>query len=100
MKYIRQALKPVWFNCDESKIYASATLGKHPCNEWYEFDDRQDALEMINLFDSQRFVDTFTYYNGEYYLSEDIIWDGDSIQNLVNLRLAGIGEMISSESNF
>ena len=100
MKYQKQTHEPSWFNSDDSKMYASATFGTHPFNEWYEFDDRQDALDMINLFDSQRFVDTFTYYNGEYYLSEDILWDGDSIQNIVNLRPAEIDEMIHAESAF
>tara|TARA_R100000231_G_scaffold138048_1_gene115546 strand:+ start:720 stop:1022 length:303 start_codon:yes stop_codon:yes gene_type:complete len=100
MKYKRQPQKPDWFYSDDSKIYASATFGTHLSNEWYEFDDRQDALEMVNLFESQRFVDNFTYYNGEYYLSEDIIWDGDCIQNLVNLRPAEIDEMINAESAF
>jgi len=100
MKYLKQPHKPDWFNSTDFKIYASATFGTHLSNEWYEFDDRRDALEMINLFDSQRFVETFTYYNGDYYLSEEIIWDGDSIRNIVNLKPADIGEMISAESNF
>ena len=100
MKYKKQSQQPEWYNSDASKIYASSTFGAHPFNEWYEFDDRHDALDMINLFESQRFVDNFTHHHGEYYLTEEIIWDGDSIQNLVNLTPADLSEMIAAESNF
>ena len=101
MKYAKQTTRPDWYQSDDSKIYEAATFGTNPSNEWYEFDDRQDALDLINqTFGSQTFIDTFINHNGDYYLCEEIIWDGDSIQNLANLEPAELGEMVAAESQF
>jgi hypothetical protein len=45
MKYASQSNKPDWYRSDDTKLYHSATSGSSPFNEWYEFDDRAEALE-------------------------------------------------------
>ena len=101
MNYAQQAHKPEWYKADNTKLYHAATSGSSPLNEWYEFDNREDAIDLINsAFESQSFIDSFSFFNGDYYREDEIIWDGDSIQNLVNLQPAEIGEMVDAESRF
>ena len=101
MQYSQQSNAPEWFKSDDSKIYHSATSGTSPSNEWYEFDDRDDALDLINkAFHSQSFIDRFTEWNGEYYYTDEIIWDGDSPRNLVCCNKADLADMIQAESPF
>ena len=58
MKYASQSNKPDWYRSDDTKLYYSATSGSSPFNEWYEFDDRSDALDLAaKSFDSQSVVD-------------------------------------------
>lgn len=55
-KYAQQAAKPLWFNEHPDWLYASATSGNSPFNEWYGFQSRQAALEIIrDTFRSCRF---------------------------------------------
>ena len=54
MHYSQQSSAPKWFQSDESKIYESATMGSSPFNEWYEFDDRKDAIIALAAGDDVR----------------------------------------------
>ena len=68
MKYEQSATAPKWFQSDNSKLYASATSGSSPFNQWYEFDDRCDAIWDSGMtFDSQPFMDGFCFFEGEIY---------------------------------
>lgn len=108
MQYKQSATAPEWFQSDESKIYASATSGSSPFNEWYEFDDRADALELIGkTFDSQSFVDHFCWFNGEIYdydqFTPESVEAADDIDGYVlkqGAEVASIGEMVEAESRF
>lgn len=114
MQYAKQSTAPAWFKSDDTKLYESATSGTSPFNEWYEFDDRADALGLINnAFDSQSFIDRFEYAQGEYYHSEDLHGllieqfgkDHDFSEvidkaDLTTLTPANLGEMIDAESRF
>ncbi len=114
MKYAKQESAPEWFRADDSKIYESATSGSSPFNEWYEFDDRADALELISkCFDSQSFVDRFQDAQGEFYESEELHGllveqfgqdhDFDEVVDLADLSgllPSNLGEMIEAESRF
>lgn len=71
MNYASQAYKPDWYESDDTKLYYSATSGSSPFNEWYEFDDRSNALDYIaKLFHSQSVVDRFYFNEGELYVRE------------------------------
>ena len=114
MQYSKSSSAPAWFKSDDSKIYASATSGSSPFNEWYEFDDRADAIKLINsAFDSQSFIDHFQAAQGEYYDAEELFSlltkqfgeDHDFSEviddaDLSSLTPAGIGEMVEAESRF
>lgn len=68
MKYAKQPHKPDWYQSDDSKIYGCAVFGTSPFNEWYEFKDHEDALDLIKVFNSVSCIDEF---NGEYYRTEE-----------------------------
>ena len=89
MNYEQKANKPEWFKSDPRNIYASATAGTSPFNEWYEFKDYKEAIESISsLFKSQSFIDRFTLSDdGTHYLDEE------GLQ-------ASIQEMVEAESKF
>lgn len=100
MKYANQAKAPEWYQSDNSKTYKSATSGSSPFNEWYEFDDRADALQFIHEnFNSQTFVDQFIEWKGEYYYECYFVWDGD-IKPLEDGAVADLQDMINAESRF
>ena len=100
MKYEKQASRPDWYQSDENKTYAAATSGSSPFNEWYEFDDRDDALQIIQTeFRSQSFVDNFVEWAGEYYYTTDVQWDGD-IPLVEKGAEADIQDMVNAESKF
>ena len=100
MKYAQQKIKPEWFNKDASKNYYSSTSGTHFLNEWFEFNDREDALKFISeTFTSQTFIDRFTEWKGEYYYNEDTKWDGD-IPIIQKGLEADIQDIINAESPF
>jgi len=78
MRYKQQSSPPEWYDSDDLKIYASATYGTSTSNEWYEFDDRDDALKLFSkCFDSQSFTDSFEWVNGELYDFENILYSED-----------------------
>lgn len=100
MQYAQSATAPEWFQSDDSKIYVAATSGSSPFNEWYEFDDRDDALDLIRTtFDSQSFIDGFVEWSGEYYYAEDVTWDGD-IPRVEKGAEADLQDIINAESRF
>lgn len=71
MNYESQAHKPDWYESDDTKVYYSATSGSSPFNEWYEFNNRSEALDYIaKLFDSQSVLDRFYFNDGELYVRE------------------------------
>lgn len=108
MQYSKQSTAPEWFQSDDSKIYHSATSGSSPFNEWYEFDDRKDALELVSsAFNSQSFEDRFTWHDGEIYEydqfteeSMKIAESGDDYILKEGAEVADLGEMIEAESRF
>ena len=83
-------------------------MGSSTSNEWYEFDDRPDALDLIGkVFKSQSFVDRFTEYNGEFYErdqfteeSMEIAEDSDDLVLKEGAQVADLQEMIEAESPF
>lgn len=75
MKYARQPHKPSWFQSDASKIYESATSGTSPFNEWYEFEDRAEAIELFTKeIDSHH---DFLWIGSEIFRFEDLAYDED-----------------------
>ena len=108
MQYSKTATAPEWFKSDDSKIYASATSGSSSFNEWYEFDDRADALDLISkTFDSQSFVDRFCWFDGEIYdydqFTPESIETADDVDGYVlkeEAEVADLGEMVEAESRF
>ena len=89
MKHANQAEQPDWYRSDDTKIYYSATSGSSPFNEWYEFDDRSDALDLIaKAFQSQSFVDCF-------YFSKDELYVHGTDEELADLQ-----DVINAESRF
>jgi hypothetical protein len=108
MKYATQSTAPEWFQSEASKIYKSATSGTSPFNEWYEFDDRADALKLIaKAFDSQSFTDRFCWFDGDIYdydqFTPESLETADDIDSYVlkdDAEVAGLGEIIEAESRF
>lgn len=108
MQYSKQSYAPEWFQSDDSKIYTAATAGSSHSNEWYEFDDREDALDLIaKAFSSQSFVDKFVWFGDEIYdydqFTPESIETADDIDGYVlieNAKVADLAEMISAESRF
>jgi hypothetical protein len=89
MKYAKKAYQPDWYRSDDAKIYYSATSGSSPFNEWYEFDDRSDALDLIGkAFNSQSFHDGFYFQNDELYVHG------------TDEELADLQDVIDAESRF
>ena len=73
MEYSKQPTQPDFFNSDDSKLYYSATSGFSPSNEWYEFDDRADAIDFISEnFKSQSFTNQFQIVANEIYDSGEL----------------------------
>lgn len=112
MKYEQQATKPDWYESDDSKVYASATMGASRYNEWYEWDSRADAIAFIgDTFCSQTFFDNFLWFEDEFYDIESftvssilLFEDGAIDQDELVLRSvavpASLNEMVRAESRF
>jgi hypothetical protein len=102
MKYAKQPSAPEWFRSDDSKLYESAQSGSSPFNEWYEFDDREDALDLIaKTFSSQSFIDRFVWFDGDLYEIVQIDAEGsDDFKLIDGAVVAGLGEMVEAESRF
>lgn len=108
MQYSQSATAPDWYRSDDSKIYTSATAGSSPFNEWYEFDDRADALGFIEeTFSSQSFVDRFCWFDDEIYDYDQFTpesiktaEDADGFVLKAGAEVADLGEMVEAESRF
>jgi hypothetical protein len=108
MKYAQQANAPEWHDSDPSKLYASATSGSSPFNEWFEFDDRADARAMIaQTFTSQAYYDRFTWFEGEVYdydaftpESKEFAESSDDFLLKDGAKPADLADMIRAESRF
>ena len=101
-EYVCQANKPDWYGASESRLYYSATSGSSPFNEWYSFKDRAEALRFINdTFKSQSYVDRFTWYNGELYDGEDVLFNDEDEATPVDVEaVSDICDVIAAESRF
>jgi hypothetical protein len=104
MQYVQNSSAPSWFDSDDSKIYVSATSGSSPFNEYYEFEDRADALNLIaKTFSSQSFIDRFEWCDGEIY---DCEWVGYDDEEGFPFLLSGeanpadLSEIVEAESRF
>jgi len=108
MNYKQQAHKPSWYESDDSKIYHKVTSGSSPFNEWYEFDNRKDALDHVALcFYSDSFWQRFSFHNGEIYDDYQFTFEsinsaasGDDWILKLDAKPACIQEMIEAESRF
>lgn len=82
MKYEKQPNKPDWYRSNDTKLYSSATSGSSPFNEWYEFDDRAEAVEH---FADQIQIDNFCWIGGEIFHNEDLEYD-EVIEGFVRIK--------------
>lgn len=102
--YKRQPSKPDWYESVDGAIYACATSGSSPFNEWYAFRDRAAAIDFIDsTFHSQSFIDGFEWINDDYYRTADVEWvseDSDERRLKPGATPAGIDEMVQAESRF
>ncbi len=102
--YARQASRPAWY--DEAAklgIAACATSGSSDLNEWYVFKDRVAILEHVRkMFNSQAFVDDFSFAGSEIYRTHDLVWNEDSEEFSApeSAVTASVGEMVWAESKF
>ncbi len=99
MKYERQPNKPDWYRSDDTKLYHAATAGSSPFNEWYEFDDRAEAVEH---FADQTETDQFCWIGGEIFHLEDLSYD-EVIEGFVRIKgakPADLDEVVQSVSRF
>ena len=107
MEYAQQQTKPDFFNSDDSKLYYSATSGSSQFNEWYEFDDRADAIDFISEnFKSQSFLSGHVTFDDsgtvDYYDGGDCDWsdvDGCYVPHS-GAAPADIADMVAAESRF
>ena len=108
MKYKQSATAPEWFQSETLKLYACATFGSSPSNEWYEFDDRADAIDLIGkTFDSQPFMDGFCWFDGEIYdfdqFTTESMQAADDPEGYVlkeGAEVASLDEIVQAESRF
>ena len=99
MKYERQPNKPDWYRSDDTKLYHAATSGSSPFNEWYEFDDRAEAVEH---FADQPETDQFCWIGGEIFHLGDLEYD-EVIEGFVRIKgakPADLDEVVQSVSRF
>lgn len=108
MQYAQQRNAPEWYKNDEGKLYYSCQMGSSTFNEWYEFDDRKDAIETIKDFHHQSFLDRFTYFEWDFFEwdffdMDDLIFD-DCLSEFVGVKdgcePADIQSMLDAESPF
>jgi hypothetical protein len=99
MKYASQSNKPDWYRSDDTKLYHSATSGSSPFNEWYEFDDRAEALE---LFADEIKLEKFCWLGGEIFHTEDLTYDeiSEGFIRLEKAQPADLDEVVQSVSRF
>jgi hypothetical protein len=102
MHYSQQSSAPEWFQSDKTKIYESATMGSSPFNEWYEFDDRKDAIDCLAAGNNQSFVDDFEVVGDEIYRNDDLEWneDADSLTVTKGAKPASLSSIVSAQSRF
>ncbi len=99
MIYARQAYKPDWYQSDDTKLYYAATSGSSPFNQWYEFDDRSEAVE--RLADEIK-LESFCWLGGEIFHTEDLEYD-EVIEGFVRIKGANpadLDEVVQSVSRF
>ena len=107
MRYKQSATAPEWFQSDNLKLYASATSGSSPFNQWYEFDDRADAIDLISTTFDQSFRDGFCWFDGEIYdfdqftpESMQAADDPDGYVLKEGAEVASLDEIVQAESRF
>ena len=107
MKYEREPYQPDWYKSDDTKIYYSVTSGSSVFNEWYEFDDRTDALRMIESTFKPDVLSRYVWFDGEVYefdqFTEESIADGFTCDDLAlkeGATVADLQEIINAESGF
>lgn len=99
MKYEKQPNKPDWYRSNDTKLYSSATSGSSPFNEWYEFDDRAEAVEH---FADQIQIDNFCWIGGEIFHNEDLDYNevSDRFVPSKGAQPADIDDLVQSVSRF
>ena len=99
MKYERQARKPDWYRSDDTKLYYSATSGESPFNEWYEFDDRAEAVEH---FADEIKIESFCWLGGEIFHTEDLTYDetSEGFIGREKAQPADLADVVQSVSRF
>lgn len=99
MKYERQSSKPEWYDSNSAKTYTKVTFGSSPFNEWYEFENRSEAIEH---FADQINIDHFHWLGGEIFHIEDLFYDEVSEGFMYKKRPipADLGEIAQSVSRF
>lgn len=114
MNYAKQSNKPEWYDNDPEQLYYCATSGSNPENEWYEFNDRKEALNFIQTtFHSQSYINHCDFAQGEIYnrlelyeaLVEQFGEDHDYDEVIYDADLSGVepmdlAEVIQYESVF
>ena len=107
MRYKQSATAPEWFKSDNLKLYASATSGSSPFNQWYEFDDRADAIDLISTTFDQSFRDVFCWFDGEIYdfdqFTPESMEAADDPEDYVlkeGAEVASLDEIVQAESRF
>lgn len=99
MKYERQPNKPDWYRSDDTKLYHAATSGSSPFNEWYEFDDRAEAVER---FADEIKLEEFCWLGGEIFRTEDLTYDeiSEGFIGREKAKPADLDEVVQSVSRF
>lgn len=99
MKYASQSYKPDWYRSDDTKLYYSATSGSSPFNEWYEFDDRAEAIE---LFADEIRPEKFCWLGGEIFHMEDLDYDEvtEGFVRSKGAQPADLADVVQSVSRF
>jgi hypothetical protein len=99
MNYARQRHKPEWYRSDDTKLYHSATSGSSPFNEWYEFDDRAEAIE--HFADAIQ-IENFCWIGGEIFHIEDVDYDevSEGFVRVKGMQPANLADVVQSISRF
>ena len=76
-------------------------MGSSPFNEWYEFDDRKEAIDFLAGGRCQSFVDYFEVVGGEVYNAGDVEWGefGDPTVD-DGAKPASLSSIVSAQSRF
>ena len=96
--YARQSHAPDWYD-RLNPLHVAATSGTSPSNEWYGFQNEQDAHDLACSFKSQSFIDEFVLVGegstAKFYHVDDVTDDGDEhgLVNPVPLRSWISGKM-------